>query len=136
MRYLANEVSGILKDIGKMECEAVKVASDEASLETQTTVAIASSALYDQLVKEANDRIDADGPMYLKLPVLLDKLAAALNADGLDLHTRVKIAAVVHTDSVLTDCMSKEATDAELHKLAETRAYGREYFVNILQRVL
>ena len=136
MLYLATEISNIVRDIGLMECRAVKTASAEESYEAQAVVATSSSLLYDQIVKEAADRVPLKGPMYMKVPVMLEKAAEALHKDSLGISTRVKLAAVVNTDEVLSGLIESESDETELHKLAELRAYGREYFVNILQKVL
>ena len=59
MRKFAEEVSQLAHSIGKMDVIAVKVASENGSMEAQRTCAQTANGLYDVMLEKAASDLDA-----------------------------------------------------------------------------
>ena len=132
MLSFATEVSQLVHSLGEMDSLAVKVASAESS-QAQKTVAQSSVALYDVILKKAQDLSQEDYPQHLKLAACINCMANALGREALTPDTNLKIASVASVDEALTSMLDKDPDNA---KYAEMRAYGREYLMEILRGVI
>jgi len=132
MLSFATEVSQLVHSLGEMDNLAVKIAAAE-SAQAQHTVAKGSVALYDVIVKKAQDLSKKELPGHFKVAWCINQMAAALGKPPLTADTNLKIASVVAVDETLTSMLSAYPNDL---KYAEARAYGREYLMEILRGVI
>jgi len=123
MRKFAQEVSGLVHSIGKMDALAVKVASENASLEAQQTCAKVASELYDVIQERAVTECDGD------VCTLVDKMANALELPDVTPDFKAKLAAAVAVDNAL-------AAQPTTTKTANARSYGREFIAELLREVI
>jgi|GEM_PF-2295633 len=135
MLKFATEISRLVHDIGKMETIAVKVASAENSYDAQAATAVASSGLYDVIIKRATDE-SAETPNYKPVVACVKKMAQYLGKPPVDAQQCLKIAAAVAADDALSEILPKTADEGEQRKLAAMQMYGREYFVELLRGVI
>ena len=119
-----------------METIGVKIASAEGSAMAQRTVIEASTGLYSVMTKCAQEYISGEMPHHQRMTFFIDKVASVLGRPKIDAMTRLKLASAVTADDALTDVMSSEKDPTEHTKLAEARAYGREFVMEILRGVL
>lgn len=128
------EVSKTAHAINMLENVAVKTASAEDSFSAQLTTAIASDRLYDVIVKQATDY---SPKRFNCLPVTqcVVKMAAYLGKPAPSDELCVKLAAAVAVDDALSQTLST-VTGTEAEKVAAVRAYGREYFMELLREVI
>lgn len=123
MRKFAQKVSHLVHDIGRMDVLAVKVASENGSLEAQQTCAQAASGLYDVMQKEAEDKCGGD------FCVLVEKMAQALELPPVSPELKAKIAAAVVVDNTLGQA-------PQTVKTARARLYGREFIAELLREAI
>ena len=135
MLNFAMEVSRAAHDIGKMDDVAIKVASASDSVRAQNTVAQAAYMLYSVIEKRASED-NAEHPCTVSVPHCVEKMAYCLNKPPLTPGQLAKLAAVVAVDGAVSVVQAQETNPTEQQKLAEMRAYGREYFVSLLREVL
>jgi len=136
MLNVAAEISQLVHSIGVLETVGVKIASAEGSAFTQRTNAQASSALYNVIVKCAQEFVPGEMPHHYKMVSFIDKTAEVLNKPAFLQAHRHKLAAAVAADDALTDVMSITTDDDARMKLAESRAFGREFIMEILRGVI
>ncbi len=136
MLNVAAEICQLVHDIGSMETIGVKIASAEGSAVAQHTVARASTALYSVIDKSASDYVPPGMPHHQQMTTFIDKVAAVLGRPEVPREVRHKIASAVAADDALTDVMSQEKNPVEYTKLAEARAFGREFVMELLRGVL
>jgi len=136
MLNVAAEISQLVHSIGDMETVGVKIASAEGSALTQRTNSYASGALYNVIVKCAEDFVPGEMPHHYKMVSFIDKMASVLNKPAFPQAYMHKLAAAVAADDALTDVMSITSDEDERTKLAESRAFGREFIVEILRGVI
>ena len=135
MLNFAMEVSRAAHDIGKMDDVAIKVASASDSVRAQNTVAQAADMLYSVISKRASEDL-VEQPEVYGIPNCVNKMACYLGKPELGIGQITKLAAVVAADKAIGEVIAQESNAAEQQKLAEMRAYGREYFVSLLREVL
>ena len=123
MRKFAEEVSRLAHDIGRMDVIAVKVASENASLEAQTTCAKAASGLYDVIQEKAAAECDGD------VCTLIEKMASSLELPAMTPGFKAKLAAAVAVDTTLS-------AQPSTTKIAGAQMYGREFIAELLREVL
>jgi len=123
MRKFAQEVSRLAHSVGKMDALAVKVASEIASAEAQTTCAKVAHGLYDVMLEKAASDCDGD------ICMLVEKMAEALELPPLSPEMKAKIAAAAAVDASLDKV-------AQTEKTAAVRLFGREYVSELLREVL
>jgi hypothetical protein len=128
MRVFANELSAVVHNALELDTIAVKIASVEGSLETQALKSQVSDGIYAVLEKTASDKLTT-------IVDLVEKVASELAKPAVTPEYRTKLAAAVLVDSALTSVIA-EASPAEAAKLASSRAYGREFFVELLAKVI
>jgi len=128
MRVFANELSAVVHNALELDTIAVKIASVEGSLETQALKSQVSDEIYAVIEKTAADK-------SLTVVELVEKVAGELKKPELSTEYRTKIAAAVLVDAALTNVIA-EASSAEASKLASSRSYGREFFVELLAKVI
>jgi hypothetical protein len=134
MLNFAREVSELAHNIGKMDTIAVKVASVQSSHEAQITTAVASSKLYDVIIKRATDDSKAS-PAYIPVVECVQKIASYLGKPNADPQLLLKLAAAVAVDDAINETLPALQGD-EQDKLAQVQFYGREYFVELLRGVI
>lgn len=123
MRKFAQEVSRLAHSIGKMDVIAVKVASENASLEAQQTCAKVASGLYDVIQERAVTECDGD------VCTLVEKMAGVLELPSVTSDFKAKLTAAVAVDNAL-------AAQPSTTKTANARLYGREFIAELLREVL
>jgi hypothetical protein len=128
MRVFAAELSDVVHNTLALDTIAVKIASVDGSLEAQNLKSQVSGEIYTVIEKTAADK-------SLTVVELVEKVAEELKKPALDPEYRTKLAAAVLVDSSLTRVIS-ESTPDEAMKLASSRAYGREFFVELLAKVI
>jgi hypothetical protein len=128
MRVFANELSAVVHNALELDTIAVKIASVEGSLEAQALKSQVSDGIYAVIEKTAADNSTT-------VVELVEKVAAELSKPAIDSEYRTKLAAAVLVDSALTSVIA-EASPAEASKLASSRSYGREFFVELLAKVI
>jgi hypothetical protein len=136
MLNVAAEISQLVHSIGDMETVGVKIASAEGSAITQHTNSYASSALYNVIVKCAEDFVPGEMPHHARMVSFIDKTASVLNKPVFSQAYMRKLAAAVVADDALTDVISITSDDGERVKLAEAQAFGREFIMEILRGVI
>jgi len=136
MINVAAEISQLVHSIGKMEDIGVKVASAECSALAQVTNAKASTALYNVITKCAQEFVPGDMPNHCRMVLFAEKTASVLGRPEISAAQRLKLASAVATDDALTDVLAQTQDIAECTKLAEARAFGREFMMEILRGVI
>lgn len=132
MLNFAINIRQIIQDLGDIDDIATKVASDQTSCEAQQLLKQGANALYAQLVREACYNDLSSTPTHTKVVTLVNKVAEALGYPELNSQDNLELAAMTVAD----DALSNVLESAPNEKLAEARAFGREYFVTLLQRIL
>lgn len=135
MLAFAQEVAQAVRGIRVFEEFAVKVASADLSMEAQGTKAEAASQLYAVMEKKAAEAFPAL-PEADRVVALVEKVAHCLGKPAFTAEDRWKLAAAVVADTALTNVLSSITDVGERTKLAEQRAYGREFFVELLGKAL
>lgn len=136
MLHIATEIRRLVHNIRDMETIGVKIASVEGSAQAQQTVVQASTGLYNVMTKCAAEYIPGDMPQHKRMTTFIDKVASVLGLPTIADTTKLKLASAVAADDALTDVMSQEKDPTQHAKLAEARAYGREFVMELLQGVL
>lgn len=135
MRTFAQDLSATVQNIRALDSVAVKIASAEGSLETQMLKAAASSELYGVMEKTAEEQFPGHSPSDQML-LLVEKVAAWNNKAPISGEARLKIAAAVLADTALTSVIRDSDDQTEREKLAESRAFGREFFLELIGEVI
>jgi hypothetical protein len=135
MLSFALEASRIAHQLQTLDEIAVKIASADGSALAQNTVAKASNDLYTVIVKEAMDNSKSN-IRHVPVTNFVNKLAGVLGKKTVNNDMRIKLAAAVVADDVLTDLMSQISDETKIAELRETQLYGREYFIELLRNVL
>jgi len=136
MLNVAAEISHLVHSIGKMEEVGVKVASADCSAIAQATNAKASTALYNVITKYAQEFVPGEMPNHYRMVLFADKTASVLGRPAIPAAQRLKLAAAVVSDDALTDVLGRTPISPEYTKLAEARAFGREFVMDILRGVI
>lgn len=136
MLHIATEIRRLVHNIRDMETIGVKIASVEGSSKAQQTVVQASTGLYTVMVKCAEEYLPGDMPHHQRMTAFITKVASVLGLPAISKTTKLKLASAVVVDDALTDVMNQEKNPTEHAKLAEARAYGREFVMELLQGVL
>lgn len=135
MLAFAREVEQAVHGIQSFDEFAVKVASADLALEAQGTKAEASYQLYEVMEKKAAESFPSlsstDG-----LVALVEKVAHCLGKPAFTNEDRWKLAAAIVADTALSSVIASAEDAVERTKLAEQRAYGREFFVELIGKAL
>lgn len=135
MLVFAREVEQAVRGIQGFDEFAVKVASADLSLEAQGTKAAASHQLYEVMEKKASESFPTLSATD-SLVALVEKVAHCLGKPAFTNEDRWKLAAAVVADTAITSVLSSTTSEEERTKLAEQRAYGREFFVELIGKAL
>ncbi len=133
MLSFATEVSLLVHSFRQMDDVAEKIASAEDSGKAQQSVAQGSHALYDVILKVANDSTERDIPGHLKVAACVNNMSRTLGKGVLAPDVNLKIASAAAVDEALTNLLVEQPDNT---KLAEMRAFGREYMMEILRGVI
>ncbi len=136
MLNVAAEISQLVHSISAMDDLGVKIASAEDSVTAQCTVAQASTALYNVITKCASDYVPESMPHHQQMVTFVERVASVLGRPEVPAPMRLKLASAIAADDALTDVMHKANNQAERVKLAEARAFGREFVMELLRGVL
>jgi hypothetical protein len=123
MRKFAEDISRLAHSIGKMDVIAVKIASENGSMEAQQSCAKVANGLYDVILEKAASDCDGD------VCDLVNKMATAMDLPELSLAMKAKLAAAVAVDESLSKVALNEKT-------AGARLFGREFIAELLREVL
>lgn len=134
MRAFTEEFSRTLHDLRLLEEIGVKTASTEITYLTANGVQRGASDLYDVLVKKAEEEFPGE-THERQIDVAVVKMAMLLGKSVPTPATRAKIAAAVVVDDLLTSFLRTETPEDQV-KIAETRAYGREFLTELLRKVI
>ncbi len=138
MQNRGSELSDLAHSVGTLSQISEKLASVEGSIFAQQISAIGADAFYTVMRKEAM-AVGGTGPVYQKMLGFIDKLAEVLNKPAPSPELRHKLAAVVTTDDAITEVLGAdkgEKTAAVYGNLFGMRGFGREFFVELLQKVI
>lgn len=135
MLHFAQEFSQTLHSLRTLDEIGVKTASAEATVMAEEGVCRCSSSLYEVLAKTASAEYPKDGNRYAQIDKLVCKMATLLGKENPSADARAKIASAVVVDDLLNGFLKTESP-AEFGKLAETRAFGREFLMELLRTVL
>ncbi len=136
MLNVAAEISQLVHSIGDMETVGVKIASAEGSAFTQRTNSYASSALYNVITKCAQEFVPGEMPHHSRMVSFIDKTASVLGRPVIPQEYQHKLASAVAADDAFTDALQLTPDGDEREKLAEARAFGREFVMEILRGVI
>lgn len=134
MSLTSHEVSQLLHNMGRLEEFATKTAEEQDVALIGVTNATAASALYDVMSKEA--AFSSDGSNPFRMCRTVSKLAQDIGKPGPDVFTQLKVAAAVAVDDTFNQVLTSDISHNEKEKIAELRAYGREYIMELLRGVL
>ena len=134
MRAFTEEFARTLHDLRTLEEIGVKTASAEITYLTAHGVQRGASDLYDVLVKKAEDEFPGE-THERQVDVTVVKMAMLLGKPVPSPILRAKIAAAVAIDELLTSFLRTEPAENRA-KLAETRAYGREFVTELLRKAI
>lgn len=135
MEKLAQDLSRIVNSVAVLDEIAEKVASDNSSFSAQQSSAAIADAVYEVICKEAS-AYPADTHLE-RVEGTIVKLSHDLGKEPVDDTMRLKLAAAISLDEVLSaQLVNTQLPNSEVQKIAETRAYGREYMVSLLKEVL
>lgn len=135
MLHFTHEFSQALHSLRVLDELGIKTASMEATVMAEEGVVRGSNALYDILTKTASTEYYQEENRFAQVDSLVCKMAALLGKAPLNPDTRAKIASAVTVDDLLTSFLQTE-NPKEHRKLAETRAFGREFLMDLLRTVL
>ena len=136
MLNVAADISQLVHSIKSLDDVGVKVASAEGSAIAQHTTAQASMALYNVIVKCANDFVPDVDSTHRRIVTFIDKVAEVLQRPEVPDDIRLKLAAAVTADDAISAVLQTESNPAERTKLAEARVFGREFVMELLQGVI
>jgi hypothetical protein len=122
-------------DLKGLDFVSVKIASEQDALHSQEVVKAASSEIYGVICKEAAAHVRTEDPLCMKVVSLLKEAADVLKKEPLSDEMGVKIAAAVSLDDAYGE-MLKSAAGKQQEKLAEQRAYGREFMLELVREVI
>jgi hypothetical protein len=128
MRSFANEMSQLVHQALELDNIAVKIASVEGSVETQLLKSQVSDGIYTVIEKTAEEK-------SLTIPELVEKIAGELKRE-VPADCKMALAAAAAVDAALTNVIAASQNSSEAVKLAESRSYGREYFLELLGKVI
>ena len=134
MGLFAHEVSQVLHSMGSLEEFAVKTADEKDTALIGAHNAGAAIALYGVMAKDAGFAPDGSNPY--RMCKMVTKFAQELGKPSPDSITQLKIAAAVAVDDTFSDVLAMDIRDSEKAKIAELRAYGREYLAELLRGVI
>lgn len=135
MEKLAQDLSRIVNSVAVLDEIAEKVASDNSSFTAQQSTAAVADAVYEVICKEASAYPAATHLERVEGTIV--KLSHGLGKEPVDDTMRLKLAAAIAVDEALSgQLVDTRLPDTEVQKIAETRAYGREYMVSLLREVL
>jgi len=135
MRLFAHELSSAVHSLGGLEALSVKVASADSCVQAQNAVAAGCSHLYNVMYKRALADTVIGPPAHVRVVGFLDKVAAVLDKEPIPTDMRYKLAAAVLADSALSVVM-ENSSEYSRNKYAEAQAYGREFVVELLRKVI
>lgn len=136
MILLAMDLSKTIHDLEGLDYLSVKVASDQDTLFSQDLIQKSAHEIYGVIYKEASERFVREGPPCDRVVAFLQKAAELLNKNRIPAELQVKIAAAVVLDDSYTRLI-KAANDEETQqKFAEQRAYGREFFLELVSEAI
>lgn len=133
MLNFATEIKQVVQGLGTLDTVATKIASVEGSATAQRTVAVGSFGLYEVLTKKASLEIQESVPHHHKMVTLVNKLASVLGRPGLSPQDNLEMASTIVVDDAISSILLEKGANV---KLAEMRAFGREYFVELLRKAL
>ena len=136
MLNVAAEISQLVHGISALETAGVKIASVEDSALAQQTTAQASSALYNVITKCAQEFVLGEMPHHSRMVAFIDKAASVLGRPDIPEDYQLKIASAIAADDALTEVLGSEEDAQERSKMAEARAFGREFVMDLLKGVL
>ncbi len=136
MLNVAAEISQLVHSISTLDTLGVKLASAEGSALAQQTTAQASSALYNVIDKCAQEFVPGEMPHHSRMVAFVDKAASVLGRPDIPAEYQLKLASAITADDALTEILSVEQNAQERIKMAEARAFGREFVMEILKGVL
>lgn len=135
MLGVATEISQLVHAISTMDTLAEKVASAQGSALVQQSTSQASNDLYNVIVKVASDQTPHQ-PRHKQVVDCVCKIAQLTGKPAPIGESQQKLAAAVVVDETLSEVIPTEENQAERTKLAEARAYGREFVMSLLKEVI
>ena len=133
--HLAHDLSRAVHDLKGLDFVSTQMVGEKDTHLSQGVVKVASEGLYGVICKEASAYVRGENPLGIKVVGFLKSAAKVLKKDPMPDSMDVKLAAAVTLDETLSSQMkTAEGKDAE--KLAEQRAYGREFFLELVREVI
>jgi hypothetical protein len=132
------DVLNLVHSVAAFTGLAVKVASAEGSAFAQQISAVSSDVLYDVMVKEAEVQGEAV-PRHRNVVAYINKLAESQGKPTIPAPMQHKIATIVTVDDSISDVLTNQVgvkTASEYSQLFGMRAFGREFFMDIIQELI
>lgn len=136
MIEVALELSRAVHDLKGLDFLSIKVAAEQEAMLSQTVVQKASDEIYGVICKEASARVRGDAPLCEKVLSFLEKSASLLKREDISPEMGVKLAAAVVVDETYQSLIDGTDDTRLQQKYATQKAYGREFFLELVREVI